>query len=348
MGKRIATCLILLVLMAPVAVVAATGEINVAIDGVLINFGDVRPTEYNGHILVPVRPVFERLDFHLEWVVAGEREIAILHREGITIQITLGEMTFMINEMTRPLETSARRVGGTVIVPIRTLVESIGMTVEWDELSNVMIIRSPVEPVGLPQGMIPLPGHSPDFLPSGPPAGFRNPPPGVGPSGPGNVVVAPPVVHVPAIIHVVRPNETLSQIARDRFPQLDHDNHRIHNEAIDQIVRDNPIIRDRNRIRVDWELRIYPFGTVPIPVPTAEDISRAAAAREFPHLPQTHRIAPGENLTLIAMRYFPTLNLDTDIDLRLSVIAQIARDNDIENPHRIVSGTYITIYPFVR
>ena len=343
MGKRIAACLILLVLMAPVAVVAA-GEINVAIDGVLVPFDDVRPVEYDGQVLVPARAVFERLGFEVEWMAVGEREIVILQRHDFVIRIVLGELTFTINEMTRQLGAPARRIGGNVKVPIRVLVESIGMTVMWDEASRIMIMASPVaQQVTSPSQP---PGLTSDFIPSGPPAGFGESPP-VG-TAPGGIVVAPPVVNVPVVIHTVQSGDNLSSIARHHYPQLNHDDHRIHTQAIDQILRDNPIIRDRNRIRIGWELRIYPFGTVPVPVPTAEDIARAQAAREFPHLPVEHRIAPGENLTLIAMRYFPTLNLLEDIDLRLSVIAQIARDNDIDDPHFIAANTYITINPFIR
>ena len=337
MGKRIAVCMILLLLMAPVVVVAAS-EVSVAVDGVLVGFEDARPFEYYGQILAPVRPVFERMGFYFDWVGAGEREIVMMHRHDFAIQIVLGELTFTINGMTRPLYVAAWRLDGEVMVPISVLAESIGKTVAWDDISRVLFISSPVAqhmpPSGLPHGL--------DFIPSGPPAGFGES------TAPGDVVVMPPVVHVPVVIHTVEAGENLSRIARQHYPQLNHDDHRVHTEAIDQIVRDNPIIRDRNRIRVGWELRIYPFGTVPVPVPTAEDIARAQAAREFPHLPVEHLIQPGENLSLIAIRYFPTLNLDRDVDLRLSVIAQIASDNEIANPHLIAAGTYITINPFVR
>ena len=205
-----------------------------------------------------------------------------------------------------------------------------------------------------------------EFLPSGPPLGTRDEPP-EGVSTPPIIIFVPqPAVPTPTpvpvapedeeeviqivphnllMIHRVQPGQTLSYIARYVYPDLDHYNNRVHTEAINQIVRDNPIIRNPDLIQAGWDLEIFAFGSIPVP---PVDQARAEAALEFPHLPVEHFIQPGENLSLIAIRHFPTLNLDRDEDLRLSVIAQIARDNEIANPHHIEAGTYITINPFVR
>ena len=349
MVKRITTCLILLILMAQTLVVAAR-DIHVAVDGVLVEFGYTRPVEYGGHILVPVRAVFERLGFEISLAELAGREVVVLNSDDYTIRITLDEFSFTTNGVSHVLASPARRIGGSIKVPIGTVVESIGMTVTWNDVTGFMNIASPPAITATPPGFAPSlpPGVPIEFMPTAPPAGLHDHAPGQQPPGVGGITIAPPVITVPAIIHTVQPGENLSLIARHRFPELNHDDHRIHRQAYQQIVRDNPIIRNPHIIQVGWELRIYPFGTVPAPIPTPVDIARAAAALEFPHLPVEHRIAPNENLSLIAIRHFPTLNLDRDIDLRLSVIAQIARDNDIANPHLIAAGTYITIYPFIR
>ena len=192
---------------------------------------------------------------------------------------------------------------------------------------------------------------SEEFLPSGPPAGTRDQPPEgtvpVQPAGTpaGEVVVIPTVPHNFLGIHTVQPNQTLSFIARAVYPELDHHINSVHNEAIDQIIRDNPIIRNRHVIQPGWQLRIYAFGSIPVPMLTPEE---AAAARAFPHLPTTHRVVPNDNLTLIAIRYFPTLNLQNDIPLRLSVISHIARDNDIRGPNYVIhAGTNLIINPYL-
>ena len=353
MKKRIATCLILLILMAPIAVVAAN-EVHVAVDGVLVTFDGPRPIEFNGHVLAPVRAVFERMDFYVDRDVIEGREIVILQRHDFTIQITVGELSFSTNGVVHALPTAAQNIDGSIKLPIRALVESMGMTVVWDEISRILIITSPPQQAQTPINPTFTPTLPPgvpiEFMPTAPPAGVHHGPPGVTPPAvtpPGNIVVAPPVPQVPAVIHTVQPAENLARIARNHFPELDHDDNRIHTQAVDQIVRDNPIITNRHLIQVGWQLRIYPFGTVPAPIPTPVDIALLEAAREFPHLPVQHRIVPNENLDIIARRHFPTLDMD-DLDLRLSVIAQIARDNDIANPHHIVAGTYITINPFVR
>ena len=351
MGKRIAACLILLVFVVPTVAVSAS-EINVVINGVVVDFGEVRPTEYNGYVMVPVRAVFERLDFNVDWVGIGQREIVMLQRHDFTIQITLGELSFTTNGVTHPLGTAARSIGGSIKVPIIAIIESIGLSVVWDENSRVLLISTPAVPAAPVTGQpafIPTlpPGVPPEFLPTTPPAGFLDSPEADAPADQVEGTPPTPPVLTPVVIHTVQSGENLSRIARLRYPDLNHDDHRVHSQAIDQIVRDNPIITNPNRIRIGWELRIYPFGSIPVPVPTAEDIAMAAAALEFPHLPAEHRIQLNENLDIIARKHFPTLDLD-DLDLRLSVIAQIARDNDIENPHHIVAGTYITINPFIR
>ena len=355
MGKRIAVCLILLMLIAPVAVVTA-GEINVAVEGSVIFFEDVRPIEYYGHILVPVRIVFERMGFDVDWIRAGGREIVALNKEDTTIQIILGELYFTINGVSYPLGTTARSVDGSIKVPIRPIAEGIGMTVAWYENYNLVHITEQVQQQEVAAGQpvfVPTlpPGVPAEFMPTAPPPGLHDTPPAITPPVQQVVVTPPPPppppVVVPVIVYTIQPGDTLSRIARLHFPELNHDDNRIHRQAIDQIVRDNAVITNADRIQVGWVIRIYPFGTVPTPIPTPEDVAAAEAAREFPHLPVQHRIMPNENLDIIARRHFPMLDLDV-LELRLAVIAQIARDNGIANPNLIVSGTYITINPFVR
>ncbi|MCL2356059.1 MAG: endo-1,4-beta-xylanase [Defluviitaleaceae bacterium] len=120
-------------------------EIFVTINGEPVIFADQAPAVIDGRTLVPVRGVFERLGFRVDW--DDDARAAILFRDGVTILIAPDADYFAIYTVqtnvagyngnpvgadTVPLEVPAQTIGGRTMLPIRALLESMGYEVAWD------------------------------------------------------------------------------------------------------------------------------------------------------------------------------------------------------------------------
>jgi len=116
-------------LMMPVSA-SDTRVITVEVDGVIVDFDGQQPINEGGTILVPVRGVFELMDFTPDW--NRSTRTATLTSEDTVIIITIGEPTFTVNGeifVAEPLP--ARLVDGRVMLPLRAVAEALGATPEW-------------------------------------------------------------------------------------------------------------------------------------------------------------------------------------------------------------------------
>ena len=153
--KKFLTALLTLMiaagLAAPVALSAA--EVRVSIDEVAVNFEGQPPVVIDGRTLVPVRAVFEALGFEVGWDEYSQMvmlwQYGYIEHEGEDIRIvvteiaiTVGSPVFRINDRELPLEVPAQIINGRTMLPIRALVEAIGMDVEWREASHTVAIAT--------------------------------------------------------------------------------------------------------------------------------------------------------------------------------------------------------------
>jgi uncharacterized protein YkwD len=115
-------------------------EIGVAIDGIPVNFGEQGPVIVDGRTLVPVRAVFEALGFTVGWY-PDIREVSL--RGSDILIVTIDSPTFSINGQSRPLEVAAQIINGSTMLPIRALVEAIGLEVGWDSATQTVTINHP-------------------------------------------------------------------------------------------------------------------------------------------------------------------------------------------------------------
>ncbi|MCL2573096.1 MAG: leucine-rich repeat domain-containing protein [Defluviitaleaceae bacterium] len=139
-------------IFAPIALSA--NEIGVTIDGVAVDFEGQGPTIVDGRTLVPVRGVFEHLGFDVDW--EQDTQTATLIRDYLIITITVGDEKFGIEQVTPGQEASgggfldvpAQIIEGRTLLPIRTVLESIGYFVDWDGVtSTVNVSSTPIEGV---------------------------------------------------------------------------------------------------------------------------------------------------------------------------------------------------------
>jgi len=128
----------------------ADGQINVMVDGHYIIFENQPPLNIDGRILVPVRGVFESLGFTPTWDSATRT--ATLTRHDFTIVITIDSNVFTTNGTRFYLDVPAQIIGGSTMLPIRFVLESVGYDLTWDSAANtVQISTDNPTPPDLPQ-----------------------------------------------------------------------------------------------------------------------------------------------------------------------------------------------------
>ena len=143
------------------ATFASAAGIAVFVDGKQVNFPVGQPMEFSGHVMVPLRGVFEQMGGTVNWDEAAQQ--VTIGRAGTTIKMTVGDAHALKNEET--VVTNAKSIlrGGTVYVPLRFLAETLDATVRWDGAQRAVHITT--------AGTIPAP--SSQRKPPPPPAASR-------------------------------------------------------------------------------------------------------------------------------------------------------------------------------
>ena len=112
--------------------------IRVYVDSRAVAFPVGQPMEWKGHVMVPLRGVFERLGGTVDWDQAAQR--VTINKGTTTIKITVGEAHALKNEETIVIPTKAILRTGTAYVPLRFLAESLDAKVHWDGGSRTVRI----------------------------------------------------------------------------------------------------------------------------------------------------------------------------------------------------------------
>jgi len=143
MKKRIILIVMILAFIAaiaPVVFAQSNDAVSVTIDGEVISFTGQQPTIVDGRTLVPVRGVFEALGFDVGW--DGAARTATLVRSGYIVIITIESDVFTTNGNSYALDVPAQIIGGSTMLPIRAVLESVGYYVSWDPAARAVVIRS--------------------------------------------------------------------------------------------------------------------------------------------------------------------------------------------------------------
>jgi len=123
---------------------AQTGSqqpIHVVVDGTPLVFNNQQPTKSNNRVLVPLRGIFERLGAVVKWDPATQSVTAKRGRR--TVKLSIGLLDASIDGHDAHLDVPATLVGGSTMVPLRFVSESLGATVKWNDQDQEADITSP-------------------------------------------------------------------------------------------------------------------------------------------------------------------------------------------------------------
>ena len=111
-------------------------EIFVTVNNEQVNFADQNPVIVDGRTLVPIRGVFEALGFEVHW--HQETQTVTLTNAPYIVVITVGSPVFTTNGEEFELDVPAQIINGRTMLPIRAVVESLGMAVMWNQVSDTV------------------------------------------------------------------------------------------------------------------------------------------------------------------------------------------------------------------
>jgi len=137
--KTLFFALLFALTLAPFAIYA-NDDIRVTIDGTPVNFDNQAPVIVDSRTLVPVRGVFEQLGFTAVWNETART--ATLTRSDYTIVITIGSNTFTTNGTSHTLDVQAQIIGGSTMLPLRAVLESIGYRLDWAATTRTVLIMT--------------------------------------------------------------------------------------------------------------------------------------------------------------------------------------------------------------
>ena len=107
------------------------GPVRVVIDGGLMLFPDQQPIQSNGRVLVPLRGVFERLGAEVDWDAPNQTVTA--YKRGVRVTLAIGKYDAIVNEQNVHMDSPARLIGGSTMVPLRFVSEALGAEVSWND-----------------------------------------------------------------------------------------------------------------------------------------------------------------------------------------------------------------------
>ena len=117
----------------------ADAAVSVTLNGVEVDFPDVRPLIENGRTLTPIRAVCEAAGLSVGW---SDGVVTVTDGARLVI-LTVGEPSIMIDGVPTPLDCAPVLRDERVLIPIRAVMEAFGLRVEWDSETRTVTIVSP-------------------------------------------------------------------------------------------------------------------------------------------------------------------------------------------------------------
>lgn len=109
------------------------GELKILMNGEKL-VSDTPPAAINNRILIPIRPVAEKMGYEVEW--KQEENLVVIHSNKKEIIFELGNDIYFINGEEHILDVAAIAYSGRTYIPLRAAAEAMGAAVEWDSTQN--------------------------------------------------------------------------------------------------------------------------------------------------------------------------------------------------------------------
>jgi hypothetical protein len=120
--------------------IAGAQGISVEVNGNPVQFHNAQPQYLNGRVLVPLRGVFENMGAYVQWNPTTRTVNAT--KGGTDVKLRIGDRWASVNGHTQSLDVPAMIIGGSTMVPIRFVSESLGAQVAWNDPERLVMIST--------------------------------------------------------------------------------------------------------------------------------------------------------------------------------------------------------------
>ncbi len=112
-------------------------DINITANGNPVSMS-VKPINKNGSILVPAKDIFETLGYKAD--IRNDIEQLYVHFGNKTLVFTADSDIAYINGVKTIMDSEARIINGSMLIPLKFLHNSLGLNVAWDKDSDIVYI----------------------------------------------------------------------------------------------------------------------------------------------------------------------------------------------------------------
>jgi len=120
-------------------IAACQQPITVTVNGAPVQFKTMPPQMVNGHVLVPLRGVFEQMGAYVHWTAATQTVEA--QRGNTTVELQIGNNTAHVNQRPVMMDVAPEIMSDTTLVPLRFISEALGADVDWVSAQMTVAIR---------------------------------------------------------------------------------------------------------------------------------------------------------------------------------------------------------------
>ena len=133
----------------------ADDNITVTVNGNNVSFVEITPFIENDHTLVPMREIFEALGADVQWDDETRTVISYDSVSDVSITMQIDSDVMYVNGDAVTLETPAKIVGSSTVVPVRAIAEGMHSVVGWDEATKTVTVEKEIKTE--PSSQIPNP-----------------------------------------------------------------------------------------------------------------------------------------------------------------------------------------------
>ncbi|MCD8238358.1 MAG: copper amine oxidase N-terminal domain-containing protein [Clostridiales bacterium] len=115
-------------------------DIRVELDGEEVEFSQQKPVIVDGRTLIPIRGVFEKLGYEISW--DADTKTASFENGESAILITAESSIFLMNGEEVSLDVPASILNGSMLLPLRAVVETAGFKVNWNGETKTVYLET--------------------------------------------------------------------------------------------------------------------------------------------------------------------------------------------------------------
>jgi len=144
-GIIMAIAMLAMLMAIPLFSAMANNAVIVTVDGHRVHFPDQDAVIIDGRTLVPVRGVFERMGFNVEWDYY--RREARINNDCFNITIPHNSYYFWVNGYAIIPDVPQRIINDRLMLPLRAISEAVGGTAYWYDAQRTAVITSPLRTI---------------------------------------------------------------------------------------------------------------------------------------------------------------------------------------------------------